>query len=195
MHVTNSEVQMTADPFAGFIQFSDRVWGGIDRGERSAQKFKYLIGIISRTLADTHSIVLQRLAAIEDAATPEDANRLLEGIRTEQLTEAFRVEGLCDTLGGLGEGLVNRSWHAVGEGTFSDAELADIRVFAERLHDRETEVASAYAEALSDVTRMNVSDQASLLDLKERIHLLDRALTDQVVDFRSKAKRFMSVSP
>ena len=185
---------MGQDLFADFDRFGDRVWAELEHGERSAQRFKYLVGVISRALVDTHRIVLKRLAAIGEAGTVGDAKRELEGIRVDELSEAFRVEGLCDTLGGLGEGLLRRTSDARYEGIFTDAELAGAETFAGMLADREYEAARAYANALSEVTELGYQlDETSLPALKERVAELERTMTNQVSDFRAKAERFMSV--
>jgi hypothetical protein len=184
---------MGTDRFDGFNNFGNRVWEGVDEGQRSAKKFKYLMGVVSQTLVTTHLIVLGRLRELEAAQTAEEVQRLLEDIRGGQLNEAFRVEGLCDTLGGLGQGLIDRSWAAQGEGLFSDEDLAEIREFAEMLYDREDEVAKAYVDTLSAITD-SAPDQSSLPDFREGLREIERKMTAQVVDFRAKASRFMTVS-
>jgi hypothetical protein len=183
------------DPFATFRQFEDHVLQGVSRGERSAQKSKRLLGVINQTLVATHEIVISRLAKLENAESVADANELLEALRLENLTEAFRVEGLCDLLEGLGSGLLTRTSAARQEGWFSNNELDDIEEFAEALYDREAEVARIYADALSDVTSLApVRDEASLLRVKSKAREMESALTDQVSDFNAKAARFLRLA-
>ena len=52
--------------------------------------------------------MIDRLHALRKAKSVEDAKAVLEQLRLEPLTETFRVEGLCDLLEGLGQGLLLR---------------------------------------------------------------------------------------
>ena len=186
---------MAQDPFVSFEKFGDRVLAGLDQGERSAQKFKYLLGVINKTLVATHGMVISRLGAVRQAGTVQAAKALLEELRLEELAEAFRVEGLCDLLEGLGSGLESRVWRARTEGFFSDEELANIQLFARILYDREGEVAEVYRTVLTDVVRQySLLDEASLPELRRKAQEAEAMLTDQVSDFSAKADRFMQIS-
>lgn len=186
---------MGEDPFESYNRFADRVLGSIDRGEPSGKKFKFLMGVINETLVATHKLVIARLGALQDAMTAEEANALLERLRLEELTEAFRVEGLCDLLEGLGTGLIGRVEAARTEGVFSQEELSSVGIFAEMLYHREAEVATIYGNALSDITHpAGQLDEASLPELKRKANELQRLLTNHVSDFNAKADKFTKLS-
>ena len=183
------------DKFGDLGRFGDRILAGLDAGDRSAQKFKYLLGVINETLIATHRMVISRLAALRQATTVEQAKVLLEKLREDELTEAFRVQGLCDVLGGLGEGLRHRAWAAEREGSFSSEELADIKSFADTLYDREAEVARLYSSMLTGVTdQVGRVDKNSLPELQRRAQEMEALLTNHVSDFSAKADRFMRIS-
>jgi hypothetical protein len=183
------------DPFAGFDRFGDYILNSLDGGDRSAQKFKYLLGLINVTLITTHGMVISRLAALRQATTAEEAKVLLKKLREKELTEAFRVEGLCDALFGLGEGLLNRTGAARGEGSLSSDELTDARSFARKLYDREAEVARLYSSVLTDVTdQVGIVNKSSLPELQRRAREIEALLTDHVSEFSAKADRFTRVS-
>lgn len=185
---------MAQDPFASFGNFGDHVLAGLDGEERSAQKFKYLLGVINRTLVATHGMVISRLAALRQAETVQEARELLEKLRLSDLEEAFRVEGLCDALEGLGVGLNKRAYGARKEGFFSDKELSDVEVFALILSGREVEVAELYRTVLTDIISQEPRNERSLPDLRRRAEEAETKLTDQVSDFSAKADRFMRLS-
>jgi hypothetical protein len=180
---------MAEDLFESYMRFGDRVWEGLDRHERPAQKFKFLLGIINQTLIATHTLVIARLRSLQEAKSVEDAKAVLEQLRLKPLTEAFRVEGMCDLLEGLGQGLLLRVHAAPGEGAYSAGELVDIEAFANRLILREDEVATLYSETLSALTSRRL-DQASLPKLQADARTLEHLLTDHLSDFKSKADRF-----
>ena len=46
---------MAENLFESYMRFGDRVWEGLDRHERPAQKFKFLLGTINQTLIATHT--------------------------------------------------------------------------------------------------------------------------------------------
>jgi hypothetical protein len=186
---------MATDLFASFGRFGDRVLVGIDNGDRRAQKFKYLIGVINQTLVVTHGIVLDRLAKIGLASTVTEVVSHLEAMRQDELAEAFRIEGLCDALGGLGDGLTNRLWSARNDDGYDDPDLADVEHFARVLYDREHEVAGAYAATLSQLTgRIPTLNEANLPSLLSAAKQLESTLTSHVADFSAKAERLMRVS-
>lgn len=186
---------MNRDPFEGFRAFENDVLDGLRAGERSAKKFKQLMGTINDTLVTTHSLVIGRLEALESATDVATARDLLEGLRAEALTEAFRVEGLCDLLHGLGEGLRNRTLDAEDEGLFPHDQLQGVNEFAWMLYDREAEVALVYAESLMElVNQRDGLDDASLHELRAAAASARRRLTDDVSDFEAKARIFKKVS-
>lgn len=184
---------MSLDPFEDFEEFSNRVLGGVDRGDRSAQKFKFLLGVISQALVATHTMVMARVTAVEDASSADEAARAIDSLRSYELTEAFRIEGLCDTLGGLGEGLDRRTRDARSEGLFQQDELDRMETFAQMLLDREAELAAVYSGMLAALTSMTVSD-GSLPAVKQEATALRMVLTSQISDFAAKAQRFTSLT-
>ncbi|MBW3579159.1 MAG: hypothetical protein KY462_15780 [Actinobacteria bacterium] len=184
-----------ADPFESFRRFEDHVLDGLSRGDRSAQKSKRLLGVINQTLVATHQIVIARLEKLQRAESIADANEVLEALRLENLTETFRLEGLCDLLEGLGTGLLARTWAARQEGSFADGELNDVEEFAHALYDREAEVARIYSDALSDLTALGPVTEPSALDkMRRKAASLEKQLTAHVSDFDAKADRFMRLS-
>ena len=184
---------MEEDPFASFGQFGDRLLRGVDEGDRSAQKFKYLVGVIDQTLITTHKMVISRLAALRQAKGIDDAKVQLETLRLEPLTEAFRVEGLCDLLEGLGTSLLTRAAQARSEGSFLPAELEQVESLGRVLVDREYEVTRAYQLTLRDITSRTV-DEESLPEIKRKAEEVEVMLTSQVSDFAAKAERFTRLS-
>jgi hypothetical protein len=167
----------------------------LDTRDRSAQKFKYLLGVINETLVTTHRMVISRLATLQHAETVEEAKALLEKLRLVELSEAFRVEGLCDLLEGLGNGLYSRVLAARKEGYFSGKELTDMQAFAMTLYDREDEVARVYSTVLTDVAGQGrLLDENSLPELQGRAQEAEALLTAQLSDFSEKADKFMRLS-
>lgn len=186
---------MNGDPFDSFRAFESDVLDGLRDGERSAKKFKQLIGTINDTLVTTHGLVIGRLEALENAPDVATARDLVEGLRAEELTEAFRVEGLCDLLHGLGEGLRNRAIDAKTEGLFPQDQLQGVQEFACMLYDQEAEVARVYAESLLKLVNQGPGlDDASLDELHSAAATARRRLTDDVSDFEAKARIFKQVS-
>lgn len=186
---------MSRDPFAGFRSFESAVLDGLRAGERSAQKFKQLIGTINDTLVTTHRLVIARLEALESASDLAAAREALAGLRAGELTEAFRIEGLCDLLGGLGQGLWARTCDAQQEGLFGDDQLEEVGQFAQMLYDRETEVAWAYARSLVELLDRGPGlDDGSLAELRAAAASVRARLTDDVSDFEAKATIFKRVS-
>jgi hypothetical protein len=184
-----------SDPFASFRRFEEHVLQGLSREDRSALKYKRLLGVINQTLVATHTIVIARLERLEEVASAAQAQQVLESLRLENLTEAFRLEGLCDLLEGLGNGLLVRTWAAREEASFSTRELEDVETFAHSLYDREAEVARIYSDALSELTTFgSVDDPAALDRLKRSATRLKGQLTDHVSDFDAKAEKFMRLS-
>lgn len=180
------------DPFASFLRFSEHVLQGLGGGNRSAQKSKRLLGVINQTLVATHGIVIARLDKLRQAESVGDVNAVLEALRLENLTEAFRVEGLCDLLEGLGSGLLARTWAARQEGFFTNSELQEAESFASALYDREAEVARVYSEALEDLTALGpVTSASEVEEVRRRAATLENQLTDHVSDFNSKADFFL----
>jgi len=181
--------------FDGFNRFGDRILLGIDRKERPASKYKWLLGQINELLKTTHGMVVEKLNRIEKAVNIETASVVLEELRFGDLQESFRVEGMCDTFFGLGVALAELNDRSNQEGAFSSAEMTDIADMAHTLTNREAEVAGIYVRELQGLTRQigHISPK-DLPEIKKKTHKVKKLLTDQMSDFDTKAKKFLRLS-
>ena len=172
-----------------------RVFLKLNRSQQTLQKYNWQLGAICDLIKHTHSIVVDKLEAIEATDSFDEARALVAQLESHPLTESFRANGLCDIFQGFGYAL--RKVIAPGPGggigaSVSTAQQVAWDGFCESLENREREVASLYADQiqeLGDLIRRR-DTAPKIEDLQAAARAAKHVLTTQMADFDSLATQF-----
>jgi hypothetical protein len=185
---------MPEDLFPAFESFTEGVLVGIAAHERAALKYKATLGLITQVLLTTHAMVVERLERLEDAKSVEEAHSILEELNWEPLTESFRLEGLCDAFEGLGIALHNLITRPETADAFASYDLQAVSDMADALANRESEVVVLYLVRIQDLADLVNGKKDDLGEIIRQARQAKAVLTQQVSDFHSKSRRFLTAT-
>jgi hypothetical protein len=177
-----------------FQRFSERILIGIEQNERPARKYKTTLGLINQIFKTTHEMVEEIVERVERAATLGEAEAALKDLNHEPLTEAFRLEGLCDAFEALGIALENLNNAAAASGALHPLDVAPSAELAQRLMNREAEVSDIYLSSIQTLADLVQGSTSDLAEIRGRAREARATLTRQMVDFDSKARQLLRTS-
>jgi hypothetical protein len=162
------------------------------------RKYTWHLGAICDLLKHTHSMVVQKLQAVEATSCIEDAKSLISELSDDPLTQSFRANGLCDMFEGFGKSL--RPLAAAVTDPAASVETLPIseerRVcwsnFCDVLESRERRVAETYVNEIRQLVDLgaHVETNLDLSAIKVAARKASDTLTSQIADFDALATRF-----
>lgn len=169
-----------------------------DRGHKALRRYTWQLGSINELIKHTHSMVTEKLEAIEKSSDIDEAKTIAETLQGGPLSDSFRVSGLCDIFVGYGMSL--RKIVEIPTQINQDDDLPPISEvektswiqFCDSLEEREQQIAELYSSEIQEIGEL-VWDLQNIKDLKEIKKRAKRAkhiLTDQMADFDSLSKSF-----
>src|SRR5205823_5322095 len=87
----------TADVIRGFLS--------LNAAQQALHQYAWQLRTICELIKHTHSIVIQKLEAIEEADSLSNASAVVDELESSALTDSFRANGLCDIFQGFGTSL------------------------------------------------------------------------------------------
>ncbi len=160
---------------------------GVRANDSEAVRYKWLLGEINELFVKTHGIVLNKLEAIENAKSVSDAQAFIKELRTQALSESFHAQGLCDVFVGFGIAFA-------GLNSRVSMPLAPATDLAQRLQNREYEVATMYGDQILQMSALLDADaSASLVEIQNRASAAKQEIIAQMGDFSQLAKDFKNV--
>ena len=169
-----------------------------DRGHQALMKYTWQLGGISELIKHTHSIVIEKLEAIEQTKTIEDAKRIVESLQGNPLSDSFKASGLCDIFVGFGKALrrivedPQQTNQLEDAPPISEEEKTSWIQFCDSLEEREQQVAELYSSEIQEINELvwGTQTEERLITIKERARRGKAILTDQMADFDSLAENF-----
>lgn len=168
-----------------------------DRGHKMLQEYTFQLAAICDLIKYTHSIVIKKLEAIDEAQTVDAAKAIAQELGWGSLSSSFRASGLCDVFTGYGKSL--RRITEKHQGSTDPAAAPPITVqerdqwrqFCDSLEAREAQVADLYIREIQGLQDLvSASSSQDLIQVKEHARQARAILTAQVGDFDALAVRF-----
>lgn len=167
------------------------------RGHKVLTDYAWQLTTICDLLKYTHSIVIEKLEAIDRARTLKDARAIAQELSGESLSDSFRASGYCDVFEGYGKSLrriiekYQNSTDPASAPPITQDERYRWLEFCDSLEERESQVAALYADQIQGLQELvERSSSQNLKQIKEHARQAKAVLTDQVADFDSLATRF-----
>lgn len=183
--------------FDEISSIGDKFLKSTDRGHNALKNYTWQLGSISELIKHTHSLVIEKLEAIEGTTDMSEAQQIINSLSGEPLSDSFRVNGLCDIFVGYGVSLRKIVESASGnnedEAPLLSAEEQNHWVyFCDVLEEREQQVANLYSNEIQEIGELvwNAQNINDLEEVKERARRAKHILTDQMADFDSLSKKF-----
>jgi len=166
-----------------------------DRGHKALKNYTWQLGSINELIKHTHSLVIKKLEAIEEAEDMSEAQQIINSLSGGPLSDSFRVNGLCDIFVGFGVSLrkiVEAAGNNQEESPLSAEEQNHWIYFCDALEEREQQVAYLYSNEIQEIGDLVCHSQniTDLEEVKERARRAKHILTDQMADFDSLSKKF-----
>ncbi|SHF73011.1 hypothetical protein SAMN05443144_11297 [Fodinibius roseus] len=168
-----------------------------DRGHKALKNYTWQLGSINELIKHTHSLVIEKLEAIEGTENMPEAQQVIDSLSGGPLSDSFRINGLCDIFVGFGVSLrkivESASENNGDEASPLSAEEQNHWVyFCDALEEREQEVAYLYSNEIQEIGDLvwNTQNINDLEEVKERARRAKHILTDQMADFDSLSKKF-----
>lgn len=168
-----------------------------DRGHKVLSDYAWQLKSICELMTHTHTIVIDKLEAIDKAETLYDATTIAKDLSGDSLSDSFHASGLCDIFTGYGNSL-----RRITENYQDSTDLESVPPitqeeqfqwieFCDNLAERELQVAELYVEQIQDIQDLVVkSSEQDLEQIKEHAQRAKAILTDQVADFDALATKF-----
>jgi len=169
-----------------------------DRGHEALRRYTWQLGSINELIKHTHSIVIEKLEAIERSSDIEGAKSIAETLQGGPLSDSFRTSGLCDLFVGYGRSLrriietPRQTDQVDDEPPISIEEKGSWIRFCDSLEEREQQVAELYSSEIQEINELiwGLKGTEGLKEIKKRAKLAKNILTDQMADFHSLSKSF-----
>ena len=179
----------TADVIRGFLS--------LNAAQQALHQYAWQLGTICELIKHTHSIVIEKLEAIEEADSLSKASAVVDELESSALTDSFRANGLCDIFQGFGTSL--RKIVTPGSSERSNLPISSQQQyvwldFCDLLESREREVASLYANRIQELGNLLSRKHApELSELRNLATQAKNVLTSQLADFDSLAGQFQQL--
>ena len=159
----------------------------LSKSQQVLQDYTWQLGTISDLIKHTHSMIVHKLEAVDEATELDDAKAPISDLQEAPLTDSFRANHLCDVFQGMGTALIPLT--ASLQSSESQEKWGN---FCIALQERESSVAQLYAYQLRDL--IDLKDRSKvpedLVPLKAAAKETIRKLTGQMADFEALAKQF-----
>ena len=170
---------------------------GLSQSQEALKKFAWQLGTICDLIKHTHSLVINKLEAIEDAQSLDQAKAIVKTLERQPLTDIFRANHLCDIFVGFGIELerIIKQISANDPQLITSEQMGTWARFGDSLMRREGEVAFLYADILQNLGDL-VSDRKTGVDLamlKAEAAEANTTLAAQVADFDHLAIEFRKI--
>jgi len=181
--------------FDEISSIGDKFLKSTDRGHKALKNYTWQLGSINELIKHTHSLVIKKLEAIEEAEDMSEAQQIINSLSGGPLSDSFRVNGLCDIFVGFGVSLrkiVEAAGNNQEESPLSAEEQNHWIYFCDALEEREQQVAYLYSNEIQEIGDLVCHSQniTDLEEVKERARRAKHILTDQMADFDSLSKKF-----
>jgi hypothetical protein len=162
----------------------------LSKSQETLKNYIWQLGTISDLIKHTHSIVVHKLEAVEEAASIEEAKSLVTELEGDPLTNSFRANHLCDIFQAFGTAL-RQLTSTLG----SQERQSKWEKFCGTLESRENTVAELYADQLQDLIdlKYKLNIQQDLNQFKVAAKNARQKLTEQMADFDALAKKFRNL--
>jgi hypothetical protein len=168
-----------------------------DRGHKVLSDYAWQLASICDLIKHTHSIVNNKLEAIDKADTLEDATNIAGELSRESLSASFRASGLCDVFLGYGKSLrrITEKYQNSPDPENAPPITPDEQhrwiLFCDSLEERELQVAGLYVHQIQGLRDLVFgSPSQDLKQIKEHAQQAKAILTDQLADFDALAANF-----
>ncbi len=168
-----------------------------DRGHKALRRYTWQLGSIHELIKHTHSLVIEKLEAIEQAADIDEAKAIADTLNGTTLSDSFRISGLCDIFVGYGVSLrkiveTDAQSDPEDEAPISEDEKVRWIQFCDSLEERELQVAALYSNEIQEIGDLvwNLDTIGDLDEIQQRARSAKKILTDQMADFDSLSNSF-----